>query len=95
MQVGNMSSISTETRTGVAQGSILDPLLFIIYINDSPLWVGNEVCWITMYADDTALIFSNKIDVRCNINHSLAILIEWFRYNRFSLNIEKTIASVR
>ena len=88
VRVGNMSSISTETRMGVPRGSILGPILFVININDLPLWVGNEDCLIMMYADDTTLIFSKKIDARCNNNHSLAKLIEWFRYNRLSLNIE-------
>ena len=44
-----------------------------------------------MHADDTTIIFSNQIDARSNTNHSVAILIEWFRSNRQSVNIKKTL----
>ena len=58
MQVGTMRSIHTETQMRVPQRSILGPLVFIKYKNDLSLSDGNEDCSITMYADETTLIFS-------------------------------------
>ena len=53
MEYLNTTSNFTDIKTGVPQGSILGPLLFIIYINHFPL--ASTIFSLLMYADDTAL----------------------------------------
>src|SRR3978361_879684 len=76
---------------GVPQGSILSPILFIIYTNDMVLNLQPE-CHITQYADDTSLLVSsNNNDAALNsCNNSLNNLLTWLSNNQLFLNIKKT-----
>ena len=57
VNVHDKFSTSADLRCGVPQGSILGPLLFLLYINDMPQAVD---CDLFLYADDTCLLFQHK-----------------------------------
>ena len=90
VNINDSNSDPLPVTVGVPQGSILGPLLFIIYINDivNVFALMNTI----MFADDTNLFFSNK-DLSIlfkTVNNELEKIAKWFKCNRLSLNLDKT-----
>jgi hypothetical protein len=80
---GNIiKSAWTKGKQGVLQGSVLGPLLFLIYINDLPKFVNGKSSPI-LFVDDTSILVSHSNPVEfCNtINTVFQTLSDWFRYN--------------
>ena len=79
-----------EINCGVPQGSVLRPLLFLLYINDLPN-ISNVLDFY-LFADDTNIYYeSDSIqDLEKTINKELHKLYLWLNINRLSLNIDKT-----
>lgn len=86
----NVMSDFQSITSGVPQGSILGPLLFILLVNDLPSTVAR--CTLLMYADDTVLFYSAK-DVNVieeKLNEDLGLIGNWLRENSLFINKEKT-----
>jgi len=84
-----MSSSLLEILLGVPQGSILGPILFLIYINDLP---SASLLRSLLFADDTALLArgSNIKDLADYVNSEFHKVVQYFRENKLSLHPEKT-----
>ena len=90
VSLGGSKSTECDITCGVPQGSILGPLLFLIYINDMNLSLKRSL--VHHFADDTNLLYSDKClrTLRKTMNIELKYLFEWLCANRLSLNVDKT-----
>ena len=90
MTLDGKSSSYLRVTCGVPQGSILGPLLFLLYINDMKNSVEYSV--LHHFADDTNLLCSDKCEkkLKKKLNQDLKSIFKWLCANRLSLNVEKT-----
>lgn len=86
---GNLRKVAqSETKTinlGVTTGSILGPILFLLYINDLPTCFPDFSVY---YADDTGFLFPNVIG--SSHQQRLNDVLDWFNFNQLSVNASKT-----
>lgn len=89
-QIGSTVSNIEEIVCGVPQGSVLGPLLFLIYVND--IYRCSQIFEFYLFADDTNLLYSNKDlkDLEKVVNDELAKVGDWLDANKLSLNTSKS-----
>ena len=86
---GTLSDID-YVKCGVPQGSVLGPLLFLLYIND--IVNSSSILKFFLFADDTTLFYSAKTSplLEKQLNDELKKVNKWLISNKLSLNVDKS-----
>ena len=91
-EIGGVQSSLNQIKCGVPQGSVLGPLLFLLYIND--IVKSSTLFKFTLFADDTSLYYSQKNnsgqDMSHVVNEELQKISHWLGANKLSLNVKKS-----
>ena len=87
--INGFDSGPTAISCGLPQGSVLGPLLFLLYIND--LNQAMKSCKVHHFADDTNLLCLSNSIKKLNklVNTDLKHLLNWLNVNKISLNVKK------
>ena len=90
VSINGSNSSYLNVTCGVPQGSVLGPLLFLIYINDLPLASSKLAFY--LFADDTNIYYEAEslTKLQCVVNKELKKVKMWLDVNKLSLNIDKT-----
>ena len=90
VMINNTASAFQPVTCGVPQGSVLGPLLFLLYINDMP-FISRFINYILFADDTTGLYKSPSLDeAYSTIQKELDMLSTWFSSNKLLINITKT-----
>ena len=94
ISLGKTTSEQLTVKQGVPQGSILGPVLFLLFVNDMPLHVQKST--IDVYADDTTLSSSSNWKTIQSLNQALSLDLckveRWASENKMYMNMQKTKA---
>ena len=94
VRINQTVSPMKTVNLGIGQGTILGPLLFLVYINDLPRF--SENCKTILYADDSTFVFRGDnpevLNELCNCE--MGKFFDWSKSNRLSVNISKTVFNV-
>lgn len=90
VKIDHYTSDQMAIKLGVPQGSVLGPLLFLIFINDIVSYLDDFI--VKLFADDTTILQTDS-NIEClisNFNNSVTKLISWCKHNRIDVNWNKT-----
>ena len=90
VKVCNMQSSRRSIMSGVPQGSILGPILFLIYINDLSFDIQDSM--VDLYADDSTLYSKDTSTqlIECKLQNNLNMVTDWCMKNNMAINPQKT-----
>ena len=90
VKIGDTLSDEMQIVCGVPQGSILGPILFLLYISD--IKNSSKMLKFFLYTDDTnTLLISKSIqELECIYNKELSYVTDWLNANKLTLNVEKS-----
>ena len=90
ISIKNSSSSISNIRLGVPQGSVLGPILFLLYINDIK---DPQISWCFVHFADDTTVFASDNDINndhATLNRELVGVDNWLKDNILSLNVSKT-----